>query len=455
MQIGTAVTLPRDIDADLDHWLMPFLDVMGRSTRRRMAPLYVRGLLGPDGPKSIQPMAERLGLPGHDQLHHFVTSPAWDDAPLWDALARQADRQVGGADAVLMVDDSGVPKKGTASVGVAPQYCGELGKTANCQVLVSLTLARGEVPVPVGLRLFLPAAWTNDPDRCDAAGVPEVARTAQSKPEIALAGLDRVISVGLRFGCVLGDAGYGGSPVFRQGLDERGLSWAVGIARTQLVYPATVRLRPARTPTGRPRKHPVPNQPSHTAAETLDQQRWRRVTWRSGTKGPLSARFTVARVRVADGPLNADKARLPGEEVWLIGEWRDSGEKKYYLSNLPGRTSRRRLAATVKSRWSCEQVHQQLKQELGLGDFEGRSWTGLHRHALMTCIAFAYLQHRRLEAAGRGKKVDSNGPPPQPSLPEIRRAIIARLFAPPAIPYRCPHCHRRLPRHASKVPKQC
>jgi SRSO17 transposase len=404
MQIGTAVTLPRDIDADLDRWLAPFLDVTGRSTRRRMAPLYVRGLLGPDGPKSIQPMAERLGLSGYDQLHHFITSPAWDDAPLWGVLAEQADRQVGGTDAVLVVDDSGMAKKGTASVGVAPQYCGELGKMANCQVLVSLTLARGEVPVPVGLRLFLPTAWTDDPDRCDAAGVPEAAQAAQTKPEIALAEVDRVIGAGLRFGCVLGAAGYGSSPVFRQGLDERGLSWAVGIACTQLVYPTTVRLRPSRTPTGRPSKHPVPNRRPRTAAETLEQQRWRRVTWRSGTKGPLSARFAAVRVRVADGPTNADKVRLPGETVWLIGEWRDSGERKYYLSNLPPRTSLRRLAATVKARWSCEQVHQQLKQELGLGDFEGRSWTGLHRHALMTCIAFAYLQHRRLKAAGRGKK---------------------------------------------------
>jgi SRSO17 transposase len=404
MHIGTAFTLPRDIDRDLDTWLEPFLDATGRSTRRKMAPLYVRGLLGTGGRKSIQPMAERLGLPGHDQLHHFVSSPAWDDAPLWEVLAKQADRQVGGETAVLVVDDSGIPKKGELSVGVAPQYCGELGKTANCQVLVSLTLARGEVPVPVGLRLFLPAAWTDDPDRCAAAGVPEAARAAQTKPEIALAEIDRVLEAGLRFSCVLADAGYGSSPVFRQGLDERGLSWAVGIACTQCVYPTTVKLRPSHTPTGRPAKHPVPNRPPRSAAKTLDQQRWRRISWRNGTKGPLSARFAAVRVRVADGPLNAENTRLPGEEVWLIGEWRDSGEKKYYLSNLPERTSLRRLAATVKARWSCEQVHQQLKQELGLGDFEGRSWTGLHRHALMTCIAFAYLQHRRLKAAGRGEK---------------------------------------------------
>jgi SRSO17 transposase len=404
MQTATAFTLPRDIDADLNTWLEPFLDVTGRSTRRKMAPLYVRGLLGPDGPKSIQPMAERLGLPGHDQLHHFIASPAWDDAPLWRVLAEQADRQVGGDDAVLVVDDSGNPKKGTASVGVAAQYCGELGKTANCQVLVSLTLARGEVPVPVGLRLFLPTVWTDDPDRCAAAGVPEAAQTAQTKPEIALAEIDRVIEAGLHFSCVLGDAGYGSSPFFRHGLDERGLAWAVGIASTQLVYPITVKLRPVLTPTGRPAKHPAPNRPPRAAAEMLDRQRWQRITWRNGTKGPLSARFAAVRVRVADGPTNADNTRLPGEEVWLIGEWRDNGEKKYYLSNLPKRTSQQRLAATVKARWSCEQVHQQLKQDLGLGDFEGRSWTGLHRHALMTCIAFAYLQHRRLKAAGRGKK---------------------------------------------------
>src|ERR1700694_4592261 len=126
MQMGTAVTLPRDVAASLARCLAPFLAVTGRRTRRKMAPLYVRGLLGPDGPKSIQPMAERLGLAGHDQLHHFITSPAWDDAALWRVLAEQANRQVGGDDAVLAVDDSGLPKKGTASVGVAPQYCGEL-----------------------------------------------------------------------------------------------------------------------------------------------------------------------------------------------------------------------------------------------------------------------------------------------------------------------------------------
>jgi len=378
--------------------------VTGRSTRRKMAPLYVRGLLGSGGRKSVQPMAERLGLAGHDQLHHFISSRAWDDAPLWRVLAEQVDQQIGGEDAVLVVDDSGIPKKGDLSVGVAGQYCGELGKVANAQVLVTLTLARGEVPLPVGLRLFLPSVWTDDPARCEEAGVPEAARMAQSKPEIALAEIDRVREAGLRFSCVLADAGFGSSPDFRRGLAERALTWAGGIACTQLVCPATVKLRPAYTPSGRPAKHPRPNRPPRSASEMLEAPRWRRITWRNGTKGPLNARFAAVRVRVADGPVNVEGIRLPGEELWLIGEWRDSGEKKYYLSNLPKQTSLRRLVATVKARWSCEQVHQQLKQELGLGDFEGRSWTGLHRHALMTCIAFAYLQHRRLKAAGRGKK---------------------------------------------------
>src|SRR3954469_20778721 len=334
MQLGTAFFLPREIDADLDHWLEPFLDATGRSTRRKMAPLYVRGLLGSGGRKSIQPMAERLGLSSHDQLHHFISSVAWNDAPLWRVLAEQVDRQAGGAGAVLVVDDSGLPKKGELSVGVARQYCGELGKVANAQVLVTLTLARGEVPLPVGMRLFLPSAWTDDPERCEAAGVPEAARTAQTKPEIALAEIDRVREAGLRFSCVLADAGFGSSPAFRHGLDERELAWAAGIACTQLVYPTTVKLHPTYTPSGRAAKHPIPDRPPRWAAAMLETQRGHRITWRTGTKGPLNARFAAVRVRVADGPLNAEGTRLPGEELWLIGEWRDSGETKYYLSKL-------------------------------------------------------------------------------------------------------------------------
>ena len=156
--------------AELDVWLTPFLAVMGRKTRRTWAPPYLRGLLGPGGRKSLQPMAARLGLSGHDQLQHFIASPAWDDAPLWRVLAEAADRLVGGPDAVLVIDDTALPKKGELSVGVARQYCGQLGKRANCQALVSLTLARGEVPLPVALRLFLPEEWTRRAIRRVATG---------------------------------------------------------------------------------------------------------------------------------------------------------------------------------------------------------------------------------------------------------------------------------------------
>jgi SRSO17 transposase len=387
---------------DLDAWLEPFLSAMGRKTRRTWAPLYLRGLLGPGERKSLQPMAARLGLSGHDQLQHFVASPAWDDAPLWRVLAEKADELLGGPDAALVIDDTALPKKGALSVGVARQYCGQLGKKANCQALVSLTLARGEVPAPVALRLFLPDEWTGKPERCASAGVPGAEVAARSKGEIALAELDRLRAAGARFGTVLADAGYGASAEFRRGLDERGLRWAVGIPRNQKVYGAGVRLV---VPTGR-RRRPVPDEEPRPAEEVLAGLPWRRVAWRRGTKGALAARFAAVRVRVGDGAVWGNNRHLPGGEAWLVGERRASGETKYHLSNLPAGTPLRDLAAAIKARWVCEQAHQQLKQELGLGHFEGRSWTGLHRHALMSCIAFAYLQHLRLaghRSTGPGK----------------------------------------------------
>ncbi len=393
---------------DLDAWLEPFLDVVGHKKRRTWAPLYLRGLLGPGERKSLQPMAARLGLPGHDQLHHFVASPAWDDGPLWRALAREADRLVGGPDAVLIVDDTALPKKGEHSVGVARQYAGVPGKTANCQALVSLTLARGEVPVPVALRLFLPREWVADPARLERAGVPEAHRAPRAKGEVALAEIDRLTALGLRFGCVLADAGYGISAPFRQALSALGLPWAVGIPRIQKVYPANVRLGPAPRTRGGPRKTPIPDEEAVAAEAMLAKSSWQRITWRRGTKGPLRAKFAAVRVRVADGPEVRLQGRtgqhLPGDEVWLVGEHRFSGERKYYLSNLPPDTKLKQLASLIKARWVCEQAHQQLKEELGLDHFEGRSWRGLHRHALMTLIAYLFLQHLRLRAATGGKK---------------------------------------------------
>jgi len=397
-----------DWEDELERWLKPFLDRLGHKARRRMCPLYIAGLIGPGERKSVQPMAERCAAGEYDQLHHFIADGVWDAAPLETELLNEADRLVGGDDAVLVIDDTAVPKKGEHSVGVAAQYASALGKTANCQTLVSLTLARGEVPAMIALRLFLPESWTSNAARLKRAGVPVEYRTPRSKPEIALAEIDRAMAAGMRFGCVLADAGYGLSAPFRQGLTARGLAWAVGIPRHLKVYPVDVKLIWPIAGRGRPRKRYIPNILSRAAEDMLADAKWQNVSWRNGTKGRLKARFAAVRVRIADGPPQRIKDKgqqhLPGEEAWLIGEHRTSGEKKYYLANLPATTDLRTLAATIKARWICEQAHQQLKEELGLDHFEGRSWQGLHRHALMTMIAYAFLQHRRLARAGRKKK---------------------------------------------------
>src|ERR1700754_4383615 len=240
---------------ELERWLMPFLDRLGHKTRQRMCPLYVAGLIGPGDRKSVQPMAERLATGNYDQLHHFIADGVWDATPLESELLNHADRLVGGNDAVLVIDDTAVPKKGTHSVGVAAQYASALGKTANCQTLVSLTLARGEVPVMVALRLFLPESWTSDQVRLKRAGVPAEHQTARTKPEMALAEVDRILAAGAHFGCVLADAGYGMSASFRQGLTARKLAWAVGIPCHLKVYAVGVQLiRPTAAGRGRPRK---------------------------------------------------------------------------------------------------------------------------------------------------------------------------------------------------------
>jgi SRSO17 transposase len=338
---------------ELARWLEPFLDWLGHKARRRMCPLYVSGLIGPGDRKSVQPMAERFAPGDYDQLHHFIADGVWDAAPLESELLVQADRLVGGKDAVLVIDDTAMPKKGDRSVGVAPQYASSLGKTANCQTLVSLTLACGEVPVMVALRLFLPESWTSDPARLKRAGVPVEHRAARTKPEIALAEIDRVMAAGVRFGCVLADAGYGLSAPFRQGLTARGLAWAVGIPGRQKVYPAGVKLIFPIAGRGRPRQRHIPDPLSMPAENMLADAKWKNVSWRLGTKGRLKARFAAVRVRIADGPPQRIKDKgqqhLPGEEAWLIGEHRSSGEKKYYLANLPAGTNLRQLAAAVKA----------------------------------------------------------------------------------------------------------
>jgi SRSO17 transposase len=393
---------------DLERWLEPFLAGLSHPARRRMCPLYIAGLIGPGDRKSVQPMAARTGDVGYDQLHHFVAAGVWDSVPLELALLKEADRLVGDQAGFLVIDDTALPKKGQHSVGVAPQYASSLGKTSNCQSLVSVTLASREVPVMVGLRLFLPESWTEDAERMTRARIPLNRQKALTKPEIAIEEIDRVIASGVRFGCVLADAGYGSSGPFRQALSERGLLWAVGISRRQNVYPADIGLVFPVAAKGRRRQYHMPDRPPVSAEAMLSDEKWRKISWRRGTKGRLTCLFAARRVRIAEGHkhrmLDNRMQCMPGDEVWLVGERRSTGEQKYYVSNLPADATLKALAAAIKARWICEQAHQQLKEELGLDHFEGRSWTGLHRHALMTMIAYAFLQSRRLKAAGRKKK---------------------------------------------------
>jgi SRSO17 transposase len=397
--MDTMISGETDWHADLQEWLQPFLAAFKRSEQRCWAPLYLHGLLGPGARKSVEPMAERV-CPGQtQQLHHFVSTSPWATAPLEQVLRKTADALVGGKDAALIIDDTALPKQGKHSVGVKRQHCGVLGKQANCQVLVSLTLAHKEVPVPIALRLYLPEDWAQDKVRRAAAKVPE-SMTFEPKGDIALAQIDAALADGVRFGMVLADAGYGSSASFRAGLTQRGLRWAVGVQPTQKVYPADVTLdMPANPPVGRPTKYAKPSVPSVSVVqmiEMLGPKALRRCSWRCGTKGMLSARFAAVRVCVADGVLASHWQHLPGGAAWLVCEARSSGERKYYFTNRPPDTPRRTLVRAIKARWACEQAHQQLKDELGLDHYEGRSWLGLHHHALLTMMAFTYLQHRRL-----------------------------------------------------------
>jgi SRSO17 transposase len=429
-------------EQELERWLEPFLQRLRRKAQRRWAPFYLKGLILPGERKSIEPMAARVAPGDTQQLHHFVSTSPWAAAPLEDELVKTADRLVGGPDAVLVIDDTALVKQGKHSVGVKRQYCGQLGKRANCQALVSLTLARAEVPVCVGLRLFLPEDWCADDERRARAGVPE-GIVHRPKWRIALEEIDRVLASGARFGCVLADAEYGKAAEFRAGLNERHLAFAVGVLPTQKVYPADVTLAwPERKATGRPRKHPVPSVASVAVAKLIEArpEAFRILSWRTGTKGPLKAAFAAIRVRVADGPAMARGQHLPGEEAWLIGEHRTNGERKHYLANHPSGTPLEVLAGLIKARWICEQMHQQMKEELGLDHFEGRSWRGLHHHALLCQLAFAFLQHLRLggkKHRGRDRRrtaavaKPARHPPPHPggghACPPMLPALPATL----------------------------
>lgn len=392
----------------------------------------MRGLLGSGDRKSVEPLAARVVPDDYWQVHHFVCTSCWQPEPLERVLTEKAQALVGGPDAVLIIDDTAPLKQGRRSVGVARQYAGAAGKTANCQTLVSLTLAREEVPVCVALRLLLPAEWTDDPTRCRAVGVPEERLTYRTKLEIALAEVDRLRDAGVTWGCVMGDAGYGVSASLRQTLSTRGLTLAVGIPRIQKVYPADVTSampapRPGRH--GPPRRHLVPSVGSTPAEQVLAGARWHRRTWRTGTKAPLSAGFAAVRVEVADGPLNGSQ-HLPGEAAWLVGEQRDSGERRYYLTSHPAQTPLRALAAAIKAlvgRAGAQAAQGGAGARPLRGAYAARSARPRAADAHQPRLPFSTCgcsTLRRTVGGGQRRRARA-GPPPEPSMPAIPRALLA------------------------------
>src|ERR1700710_1072235 len=381
---------------------------LGHADRAAPFRSYCAGLLLPGDRKSVEPMAARV-QPGrvqaaHQSLHHFVAKSDWsDDAVLAAVRARVLpiiERR--GPIRALVIDDTGMPKKGGLSVGGARQYCGQLGKQDNCQVAVSLSAANDHASLPIAYRLYLPHEWADDPDRRAAAGIPGDV-VFQTKPQIALDQLRAAVAAGINAEVALADAGYGNDTDFRDGITEFGLAYAVGIQSSTSLWPPGVQPLPPKPWSGRGRptsaiRRDGAHQPisARQLALGLPTKAWRRVTWREGTNTKLAARFAAVPVR----PAHRDyKRSTPRPEEWCLIEWpADEPEPtKYFLSTLPANMSRRALVAITKLRWRIERDYQDLKQELGLGHYEGRGWRGFHHHATLCIAAYGYLISARGE----------------------------------------------------------
>jgi SRSO17 transposase len=389
--------------ARLEMFLTEMLALLGRKDRRQWGGVYLRGLLLDGERKSAGAMAARLPDGNEQSLQQFLNQSPWDWQPLWRQMAARVERTFPSAMAWI-IDDTGFPKKGEHSVGVARQYSGTLGKIANCQIAVSLHRTDTRGSSPLGFRLYLPQEWTDDEARCQAAGVPETVGF-QPNWRLALELIDQALSWGLeKPSAVLADASYGDVTAFREELAHRGLAYAVGISKSLAVWPEPPGgAIPAGNGRGRPTKCMRFGDKKPVSVKELavaNQKQFRKVRWREGSRGPLTSRFWAQRVQTAHG---WNHGQAPGKEVWLLVEWpTDEPEPvKYYLCDLPKSMSLRRLVATARGRWRVEQDYQQMKEELGLDHFEGRSWTGWHHHVTMVMLAHLFL---RLEQKRRASK---------------------------------------------------
>lgn len=373
----------------------------------RWAGVYLQGLLLDGERKSIEPLSRRVTLPEslhskdpEQALQQFVNQSPWDEQAVLRRYRAHLAQTFASPNGIFLFDDVSFPKQGEHSVGVQRQYCGALGKKANCQVAVSAHYVSPRGHYPLDMRLYLPDRWLTDSKRLDRAGVPPAERRALTKPEIALMLLDRVRAEGLAGQVVVADAGYGVSGDFRAGLAARELTYLVGVTEDFVAFSEAPHWLPPRlTSGGRPQSNPqlAKDSPPPIALQQLAQQaRFHRVTWREGTKGKLSGHFAWLRVWPGQGWQRGQCAGA--EPVWLLIEEQADGKFKYAFSNLPPRTSCQKAVRLWKSRWPVEQGYQQLKEELGLDHFEGRSWRGFHHHVCLTLLAYGFLlleRHRQ------------------------------------------------------------
>jgi len=399
---------------EYERYMKYVCEALGHQDRHVGFSDYSRGLMLPIERKSVEPLAAYIDplhvSAKHQSLHHVVADSEWSDVAVLGRVREWVIPQLGrNTQFYWIVDDTGFPKKGTHSVGVARQYCGQLGKQDNCQVAVSLSLATERGSVPIDWRLYLPEEWAKDRQRRKKAGVPTGVKFL-TKPDIALEQLRAAKAAGVPIGIVLADAGYGNETAWREALSEMELEYCVGVQSVTTVWavgtgpvPPRRKNKLGRLPI---RWQRVPGSTPLSVkrlAETLPPQRWRTVRWREGTNEPLSSRFAAVRVRAAH---RDDKGlRAPRVEQWLLIEWPvDQAEPtKYWLSTLPATTPLVTLVRTAKMRWRIERDYQELKQEFGLSHYEGRGWRGFHHHATLCIAAYGFLLADRLKHGGLKK----------------------------------------------------
>lgn len=397
----------------------------------RQEPLknYCKGLLLPGERKSIEPMAARLdpvkAQPMRQSLHHLIAKAPWSDEAMLNQVRSEVlpAMQKHGPVLAWIVDDTGFPKKGKHSVGVTRQYCGQVGKQENCRVAVSLSVATWSLSLPIAYRLYLPKEWAEDCDRREKAEVPEEIEF-QTKPDIALDQIRAAVAAKVPRGVVLTDAAYGMNTGFRDALTELKLQYVAGVQSSMTVWEPGKQPLAAKPPgkTGRPPRllrRTVDHQPVSVKqlAVSLPTTVYKELTWREGTDRKLRSRFAAVRVR----PAHRDYWKSePHTEQWLLIEW-PKGEPeptKYWISTLPTGTKLKALVKMAKQRWTIERDYQELKQELGLGHFEGRNWRGFHHHATLCIAAYGFLvaERTRFSPSARAGYLEFAVPRPVPDF---------------------------------------